>query len=118
MYYYVFFYLQAIAEYYRPAGGAWQSGALPYPARLSAGYLLDKQGINTQVAFTSYTMEEYAGLQEAPGLQELYDKIVDKDPLLMMCCCGNRSQYKALEESLNQLIAGGLESCQELTLGE
>ncbi|WP_224999598.1 hypothetical protein [Cesiribacter sp. SM1] len=89
-----------------------RAAGLPLPARLEQGYLLDNQGINAQVAFTSYTMQEYAALPQAPTPAELWAKIIDKDPLVYMCNCGNRRQYNSVETAMNQFIGQGLSTCK------
>ena len=87
---------------------------LPYPTRLADGYLLDNQGISAQAAFTSYTMEEYAALPEAPTEKEIMARIIDQDPLLHMCNCGNRNSYKNVSEAVNKFIAQALAPCRDL----
>lgn len=86
-------------------------GSEVYPASLNEGYLLDRQGINQWVAFTRYTFAEYAALPQAPELSELEAGIIDKTPLLEFCNCGKLRQYTDVVKSMNDLIAGGLESC-------
>lgn len=103
----------AVVAYPHPADIGRPSG-LPYPTRLAQGYLLDNQGINARAAFTSYTMQEYAALQEAPAPAELMARVIDKDPLLHMCNCGNRKQYDNQEAAMNKFIARGLEVCKPM----
>jgi len=79
----------------------------PVPTQLAGGYLLDNRGIGKNVAFLRLTYEEYAKLDEAPKLTELYDLIIDKDPLTELCNCGNKKAIKKPEEELNELIAAG-----------
>jgi hypothetical protein len=74
------------------------------PTELLQGYLLDNKGIGENVAFLKYTYEEYALFEEAPNLAELYDQIIDKDPLLELCNCGNISGFVQMEQQLNELI--------------
>lgn len=83
-----------------------------YPATLNEGYLLDRQGINQWVAFTRYTFAEYAALPQAPEPAELESGIIDKTPLLEFYNCGKLRQYTDVVKSMNDLIAGGLESCE------
>lgn len=74
------------------------------PSVLSSGYLLDNRGINENLAFLSITYEEYSRLKSVPGLKELYAKIIDKDPLVELCDCGNRKHYKDIIPQLNNMI--------------
>jgi len=75
-----------------------------YPTLLANGYLLDNRGIGPDVAFISYTYEEYSKLTETPDTRELYKLIVDKEPLLEMYNCGNKNQYNELVKTLNDII--------------
>ena len=81
--------------------------SLPYPTPLADGYLLDNRGIGQHVAFLSYTYEEYAALPKTPTSDELFEKIIDKNPLLEIHFCGNRYQYKHLVDELNAQIRAG-----------
>jgi hypothetical protein len=86
-------------------------GELALPVRLRKGYLLDRRGLHANSAFTSYTYEEYARMESAPSLQELFDHIVEKDPFEAMYNCGKRSQYKELVKELNRKIGKGMQGC-------
>lgn len=77
------------------------------PTTLDEGYLLDNKGIGVNVAFLSYTYEEYSKLAEVPTLKELYDKIIDKEPLTELCNCGSKKALIEPEKQLNSLIKGG-----------
>lgn len=90
------------------------NGKLAKPTSLGNGYLLDNQGINTQVAFISFTFEQYANLDTPPTLDELWEKLVDKDPLLMLCNCGSRYQYQSIEKDLKALVKQDLKSCEKI----
>ncbi len=74
------------------------------PLKLKSGYLLDNKGIGVNVAFLNITYEEYAKMEEVPSLEELYEKILDKDPLVELCDCGNRTAFTNEVEQLNKLI--------------
>lgn len=74
------------------------------PTSLQKGYLLDNKGIGLNVAFLKYTYEEYSNLKTLPTLQELYNNIKDKNPLIELCDCGNKSKYVDLEKQLNEYI--------------
>lgn len=104
---------QQIVAYPHPQDIA-RRGAKVQPTILAEGYLLDNQGINQWVAFTRYTFAEYAALAEAPGMEELMASILDRDPLLEICYCGNRTKYPELAKSMNELIAKKLNSCEPL----
>ena len=82
-------------------------GKYPYPTQLEDGYLLDNRGISQNVAFLSYTYEEYAALPATPSVSTLMEKIIDKDPLIEIHNCGNRSQYNNLIKELNEMIRSG-----------
>ena len=71
-----------------PAPGDLRSGK---PVVLRKGYLLDRRGINENVAFLNLTYAQYAALPEAPPMPELMAMIRDKDPLLRICDCGPRA---------------------------
>ena len=83
------------------------NGKLATPTPLRDGYWLDNRGINANVAFLSYTYEEYAALGDAPSLTELYKKIIDKDPIKEMWDCGRRHQFQDPVSELNEAIANG-----------
>ncbi|WNJ17052.1 hypothetical protein [Pontibacter sp. G13] len=74
------------------------------PTSLSKGYWLDNKGIMGEVAFLGMTYAEYAALPEAPSLADLYDAIVDKDPMMEVCDCGSRKAFSDIEQQLNRLI--------------
>jgi len=74
------------------------------PTFLVNGYLLDNRGIGKNVAFLKLTYQEYSELQNPPTLTELYNYIIDKDPLTELCDCGNKSKFTDIENQLNNLI--------------
>ena len=75
------------------------------PSKLAKGYLLDNQGIGENVAFLCITYEEYANMSQVPSRSELYTKIVDKDPLLELYHCGERTgKQSSLVKSLKKRI--------------
>lgn len=76
----------------------------PLPTILKGGYLLDNRGINKNVAFLKLTYEEYAKLKNAPSLKELYNLIIDKNPLTELCNCGNKNAFTDRETQLNKFI--------------
>lgn len=91
------------------------NGKLAYPTALNKGYLMDNRGIGKNVAFTGYTYEEYSRLESVPPIQEIYESIIDKDPLLELCNCGNRNQYTDTK-LMNRLIKDGLKKCKNIDL--
>ena len=74
------------------------------PTILKEGYLIDNRGIGKNVAFLKLTYEEYAALSEAPMLKKMYALIIDKDPLIELCNCGNKQAFTNISEQLNTLI--------------
>ena len=102
-----------IASYPHPRDIAKKSNRVK-PTILTKGYLLDNQGINERVAFTSYTFAQYAALPKAPSLDELKASIIDQDPLIFLWNCGNRNQYTQLEETMNRWISQKLSPCQSI----
>jgi hypothetical protein len=89
------------------------NGKLAYPTELSKNYLLDNRGIGLNVAFLKMTYEEYSQLKEVPSLKVLFDQIIDNDPLIELCNCGNRNQFNDIEV-LNQLVKKNLSKCKKL----
>jgi hypothetical protein len=82
---------------------------------LNDGFLLDNRGIGPNVAFLSITYEQYSKMVKTPSSEELFELIIDKDPLKEMYQCGNRSKYPDIENDLNTLISSGkLKSCKKL----
>lgn len=90
-------------------------GELALPFDLGKGYLLDRRGINENVAFLELSYEEFANLPAPIGPEELYKMIRDKDPLLEMWHCGSAYTYKDLEKDLMQKIESGkFDGCNKL----
>lgn len=80
------------------------NGKLAFPDQLANGFLLDNRGINKNVAFTSYTYEEYSNLKKTPSVKELLEKVIDKDPLTELYDCGVKYKFKSLVTELNEII--------------
>ena len=76
----------------------------PLPIILNDGYLIDNRGINKNVAFLNITYFEYEKLENAPNINELYKMIIDKNPLLELCNCGTKANFKNVKEELNEII--------------
>jgi hypothetical protein len=90
-------------------------GNLAYPTLLNDGYLLDNRGIGPNVAFLSITYEQYSKMVKTPSSSELFELIIEKDPLIEMFQCGNRSKYSEIEKELNELISSGkISTCTKL----
>lgn len=77
---------------------------LQVPTELHNGYLLDNRGIGQNVAFIKLTYEEYAKLKDVLSLRELYNLIIDKDPLIKLCNCKVSNPNLKLENQLNEMI--------------
>lgn len=91
-----------------PAPGDLRMGdGLRLPTLLDKGYLLDNKGIGPNVAFLTYTYEEYSRLATAPPMDDLMSHILDKYPLLEIHACGRRIDYKDIVTELNEKIAKG-----------
>lgn len=86
-----------------------------YPVDLSGGFLLDNRGIGPNVAFLSVTYKEYESQTKTPNAGELFQQLLDKDPLLEMYQCGNRTQYSDIVRELNEVIdSGKLSDCKKI----
>ncbi|RGN31411.1 hypothetical protein [Bacteroides oleiciplenus] len=77
------------------------------PTPLVQGYWLDNRGIGPNVAFLTYTYEEYSKLPVAPSMEDLLANIADKYPLLEIHACGRRADYKDIVSELNEKISEG-----------
>jgi hypothetical protein len=90
-------------------------GKLSLPTGLTGGYLLDNRGIGPNVAFLSITYEEYSRMKKTPSSDELFSKLLVKDPLLEMYQCGKRNEYSDIPKDLDELISSGkLKGCKKL----
>lgn len=76
----------------------------PLPTLLDNGFLLDNRGINENVAFLKYTYQEYASLKETPKPDELFNLIIDKNPLKQMYKGNVRSTYQDVVVEMNNKI--------------
>jgi hypothetical protein len=74
------------------------------PVQLKKGYLLDKKGIGKNVAFLNITYEEFAKLSEPPSMEQLEKLLLDKDPLIELCDCGNIARFTDPVHQLNDYI--------------
>lgn len=93
---------------------------LRIPRQLTDEWLLDEKGINENVAYLNMTYQAYSDLSEVPSLDSLFSLIVDSDPIIEMCNCGNRNSFNNAETQLNDLINDGLlqEKCKMLKSGK
>lgn len=80
------------------------------PRQLEGGFLLDGRGIGENVAFLSYTYDEYSRLASAPSMSQLMNSIIDRHPISMIVDCGSRTDFKGdLVDAVNEyIVAHGL----------
>jgi hypothetical protein len=88
-------------------------GQLAKPIALKKGYWLDRRGITKNTAFVNYTYEAYSKLIEAPSPEILFSKIIDKNPIIELYNCGDKTTtVNELIVSLNQTIKNNeLKNC-------
>jgi hypothetical protein len=79
-------------------------GKLAYPTKLNDGFLLDNRGINENVAFLDITYEVFSKSMKAFTSEELFEMILDDDPITEMYNCGSKYKYKEIESELNDFI--------------
>jgi len=102
-------------ESYPDIKDIYYNGKFSVPTLLANGFLLDNRGIGLRVAFLSFTYEEYSKLSATPSATDLMSLLKDKDPLVEMYSCGQRSQYNDIKQELNVLITSGkLNNCKKL----
>ena len=77
---------------------------LAVPTKLTNGFLLDNRGINKNVAFLNYSYSDYYNLKEAPSIEKLMEAIKDKNPLVELYYCGQKSNFQNVEKELNKII--------------
>lgn len=77
------------------------------PTFLQNGYLLDKKGINKNVAFLKYTYDEYSKFEYPPTLKVLHENILDKEPLLELYNCNIQNNEYVSKNYLNEIINNG-----------
>lgn len=82
-------------------------GQLAYPVQLENGYLLDNRGVGLNTAFLNISYEDYAKLPAPPTLNELYKRILEKDPFIEIYDLGDRSRFKNATEQINNIIKKG-----------
>lgn len=74
------------------------------PVKLEEGYLLDNRGVGIYTAFLDMSYREYSALTQPPLLEELNQRILDRDPMTEVCDCGDRLVFKDVERQINKLI--------------
>jgi hypothetical protein len=79
----------------------------PVPTSLGKGYLLDNRGIGLNVAYLSMTYAQYAALDQAPSLETLEASIIDRDPLVEMCECARRNEFKDPAKEIAAWVEAG-----------
>ncbi len=84
-----------------------RNGELTLPVELHNGFLLDQRGIDRNVAFLSISYGTYTRAMRVYTVQQLYDLILDKDPLIEMYDCGHKSDFKNVVDELNAKIDKG-----------
>lgn len=89
-------------------------GQLALPVKLKKGFLLDRRGLGIRSAFTSFSYEEYAALERAPGPEELLSRVIDAHPFVAIYDCGKAGSYEDPVKELNKKIDGGLAGCRSL----
>jgi len=90
-------------------------GKLATPVQLEEGYLLDNRGISANVAFIDITYEDYSKLNNAPSVDDLFEMIIEMNPLTELYNCGNRHQYKDEVVELNSVISNRqLRQCKKV----
>ena len=100
---------------YPAASDLIRNGELTLPVELHDGFLLDKRGIDQNVAFLDISYGMFTKAMRVYTVQQLYDMIIDKDPLMEMYDCGNKTGYKDEVKQLNALIdEGKLDSFKKL----
>ncbi|HLP51846.1 MAG TPA: hypothetical protein VK154_13250 [Chitinophagales bacterium] len=90
-------------------------GKPAYPFALADGYLLDNRGIGPNSAFLEITYADYAKLNSVPPLDELYKRILDRDPFTEIYNLGDRNRFTNEIEEINEIITkGGLKKFKKI----
>lgn len=80
---------------------------IPYPDSLPSGYWLDNRGINENAAFLRITYSQFILLKKTPLPGEMYNMILDSDPLVELYDCGNRTQFTDPVKAASEIITSG-----------
>ncbi len=103
-----------IVSYYG-TGDLTYKGKLAYPTELADGYLLDNIGIRENVAYTSLKIDAYTKSAKMFTPNELFELIIDNDPIEKMYNCGNRNKFTNDVEEINKIITDKqLKNCKKL----
>lgn len=103
----------AIVSYPAPQD-VMRGGELALPLPLINAYLIDVRGISLNVAFTSYTYGTYSEMDQAPSIEQLFESIVDNDPLIEMYNCSEFIQDKYNTKKANKLVKSGFKGCLKI----
>jgi hypothetical protein len=83
--------------------------ARPYPIHLKSKYLLDRRGINRNVAFLKLTYRQYSKLKIAPDPNFILSNLIlDKDPILEFHILEKMPANSDVKRLLNQRIVDGV----------
>jgi hypothetical protein len=84
------------------------------PSALHQGYWLDNKGISLKTVFINITYEEYSKMASPPSLQEMYSKIIDKNPFTEFYACDLRASFGVnIIDAVNDMIdKGNLKNCK------
>ncbi len=87
---------------------------LSYPNKMSKDYIYDNFGINENIAFLDISYDDYSQSSQELSREVLYEKIIDKDPILEMYDCKNLDIANNIVE-LNKLIKRNeLSQCEKI----
>lgn len=81
------------------------------PIELTDGWLLDRRGVGSNSAFTSYTYADYSALKSAPSAQELVKAVVPGKVVRIVRLPMTPSEAAADTAAVNALIRSGLKGC-------
>ncbi len=82
------------------------------PIELADGYILDRRGITSNTAFTTYTYEAYSSLEQTPSVDVLKDAIIPEATVVEIIQLPFEAQTAVADTArCNQLIRSGLPGC-------
>jgi hypothetical protein len=84
-----------------------RNGKLTLPVELHDGFLLDKRGIDQNVAFLAISYGTFTRAMRVYTVDQLFEMILDNDPLTEMYDCGGKNDFKDLVNELNSKIDNG-----------
>lgn len=102
--------------YYPAPSDVYYQGRLAKPLALKNGYWLDNRGIGINTVFTDFTYEEYSSLQNVPGLEQLYSRILEKNPMVEIIDCGIRPDISSVKEDdyWNKVVDNDFSDCKRV----